>query len=418
MQTRFCASLIALTMLFTAAARGDDAAPADLVVHLTASNKTKVMVFIPHEAKPARGAILHAANMGLKPSRRWSELCRSLKFVHVVTSVDMKSNRRPTKVREATIEALNRLAKELDRPELAHLPLAPTGHSAGGMGLPALDSVPDRLLTAAIDCSWVYKYENKDHMKQIPLLFVIGSIPDGFKMIPAIEGQYDPARKDGAMATLGFEWGKAHAFGNAGTLFAAWFSDVAKQRIDYDADPGSEPVKLRDMKLEDGWLGDRSSWETSNAVIAPYSEYKGDKDAAVWLPSKAFAYTWRAYQSKDAPVSLTASSADGEHTLKAFKPSTEFQLEVPAGTKLTLGVKASDTVELAKVRYYRNDELLGEAAAAPWSFEVGVLPVGTHPIHAICETAAGQQTVTNPALFVVYPNHEQKSLKLDTDEAK
>ena len=118
----------------------------------------------------------------------------------------------------------------------------------------SLRSGSDRLMTAAIDCSWVFGVKPKRHAKyqeseadflqrqattdQIPLIFTMGAIPDAFNMIPAIAAHYDPARQRQARWTLGFEWDKAHKVGNSITLFAAWFQAMAQVRLDAHGELG------------------------------------------------------------------------------------------------------------------------------------------------------------------------------------
>ena len=47
------------------------------------------------------------------------------------------------------------------------------------------------------------------------------------------------------------------------------------------------------------------------------------------------------------------------------------------------------------------DTLVGEAGAAPWTYQWKTPPVGTHALLAIWETAAGKTGSTPPALVIV-----------------
>jgi hypothetical protein len=409
MRRFFCSLLVSAIALpvfsgVALAAEPADTGP-DRVLHFGVPGVAAMFV-LPADSVPCRGVIVHAANMKLEPSRRWTEIARSLGFAHLVMQIDMKQTNRPRRLREATGPLLEIAARELGRPEIATAPLAPTGHSAGGMGLSALLPLTDRLLTAAIDCSWVQDYSKNPEARAIPLLFVIGAIPDDFKMIPAIEAKYDPARKEGAFATLGFEWGKAHAFGNAGTLFAAWFPAVTALRL-----PTEIGGPLREIQPGKGWLGDRTSWDAHNATIAPEAEYRGDKSAAVWLPDRAFAHVWRAFQSNNPPAQLTAETADGQVRLAKFKPASPHELITPAGPSFQLGVELTGEIPVKAVRFFAADRLLGESRSAPWAIS-HKFPAGTHVVFAEVETSDGNKIVTNPALIVAYPDRKQEVRKL------
>ncbi len=355
-------------------------------------------LFLPDGVETVRGLLLHVANYRFQTGNRWTELCRELEFGHLVLSMNMRRTNRPRILGQALDAVLPRLAERSGHPELVHVPIMGTGHSAGGMVVNVLAQRPQRMLTTAIDCSWVADpSRHPPELREVPMLFTLGAVPDGFNMIPAIENHFDPARRDGWLYGLGFEWGKAHSFGNAAALFVPWMKAVAERRLP-EATPRGEPVVLRPMREEDGWLGDRATWDTTFPTVAPWAEFEGDRAEAVWLPSRAAAWAWRAYQVKDSPVHLTAAAGDA--SLGAFRPSREFQMTVPVGRAVEFGVAAGDA-ELAKVRYVAGDRQVGEAAAAPWSATWNAPPAGVHTVFAQYETTDGTVGVTNPGVIVV-----------------
>ncbi len=372
----------------------------DRVVHLETAG-AKAMFVLPGGVGPCRGVIVHVANMKREPSARWTEITRGLGFGHLVMSIDMKQNNRPRKLRDALDPILARVAESLERPEIATAPVASTGHSAGGMGLGAFSPLADRFITAANDCSWAHNYEKNPAVKDVPLLFVIGSIPDDFKMIDAIARDYDPGRRLGALATLGFEWDKAHSFGNAGTLAAAWFQSVVPLRLPAEGGP------LKAVAEEDGWLGDRATWDGHDVRIAPFADYDGDRGAAVWLPDRAFAHVWRAFQSKNPPVQLGAATPDGAKRLPAFKPAAAHEMAIPANGDLHLGLDIRQATPIASVRFFLRDQILGTAETEPWTFVWEKIPAGAHVLFAEVLTADVQRIVTNPALILAREAHGQ-----------
>ena len=358
-------------------------------------------VFIP-DVKVVHGVIVHAMNAQFKTDDRWAELGRELGFAHVVMSIDRKANNRPDKLAAALEASLKEFAAKSGHPELVHAPRVGTGHSAGGMVTNVLIRDPARTLTTCVDCSWVYDPAKLDaDGKKVPLLFTMGAIPDGFKMLPAIDQFYVPARKDGLPWGLGLQHGCAHDWGNAAALQVPWIQAVVRLRLPADADPTQGPVKLKPVVLEDGWLGDRESASGTFATVAAWGDYKGDKAAAAWFPDRATAEVWRAWSTKNSPVTLEAATADGSAKLPAFDPKKSRDLKVPAGVGVKLSVSVKPGTAVKKVAYYAGDTLIGEATAAPWEFEWAKPPAGCHAVHARWTRADDKPGASNPSLFLV-----------------
>lgn len=372
------------------------AASAAAGVFATKINGVDVEIFIP-DVKVVRGVIVHAANYGLpiKSNDRWADLGRELSFAHVAMRIDPKANNRPTKLHHALIEGLKEFAQKSGHPELATVPLAGVGHSAGGMVIPALHLSPERMLTACVDCGWVSNPEKWPAAAAgVPILFTMGAIPDAFKMLPSIEQYYDPARRKSMPWGLGLQWGCAHDFANAAALQAPWVRAIAKARI------SETDGTLMPIKLEDGWLGDRTSIDGTFATVASWSDYKGDRNAASWFPNREMAYIWRAWQSKNAPLVLEAASADGKAKLPVWSPKVSRGLTVDAGTVLILSATAKDGVAPNRVTYFAGDQAIGEAKSSPWTASWTPAP-GSHAVWAQWEEADGKLGAANPALVMV-----------------
>jgi hypothetical protein len=52
-------------------------------------------------------------------------------------------------------------------------------------------------------------------------------------------------------------------------------------------------VSLKKIDLRSGWLGDPKTYE-----VAAYSQFKGSKATAIWLPDETTALAWQAYLRK------------------------------------------------------------------------------------------------------------------------
>ena len=368
----------------------------------SAQGTVELKVFVPAEVKVLRGIILHVANYKLNPQDRWAEMCRAMNLAHVVLSMNMKENNRPAKMRKALDDALPQLAAASGHPELVNLPIMGTGHSAGGMVIQVLSPAPARMLTNCVSCSWVADSEKMPpEAAATPMLFTLGAIPDDFKMLPDIESHFLPARKKGLPWGLAVQWGCAHDFGNSACLFVSWIEGMLAARVATDWNPLSGPVKLRDVKQEDGWLGDRASTEGNFATIGSWADYKGDKATASWFPNRAVASVWRALMSKDAPVTLEAATPDGKAKLPQPSPKAERGMLLEPGVVVRLSAALNDGFTITKVEFFEKDALLGEAAQAPWQWFWKDIPQGPHVIYARWTTAEDKQGVTNPALLVV-----------------
>lgn len=389
-----------LPMLLAAAPTGDD-----LVFHTTVDG-VHVHLFVPAEVKVLRGLYVHAANTKFKTGDRWSEAGRAIGFGHLV--LDMadvrKQGNRPVRLRKALDEGLREFAGKSGRKELVHLPMIGVGHSAGGLVSPVLLKTPERTAALCVDCGWITATAklNAATDKSVPFLFTLGAIPDAFKMLPGIEANYLPARKDGWPWGLGLQWGCAHDFGNAATLMIAWSEAVAAARIPADADASAGPPALREIRLEDGWLGDHDTIKTTAPVIAAWADYTGDRSRAVWLPDRGAAMVWRAWQAKEPPVQMNAEAADGSARMPAWKPKISRDLMVSPGVDVVLSVAPEAGAEVRKVRYFDRDRLVGEGdASAEFRFTWKSPTAGAHPVYAEWETADGKTGVTNPGLVIV-----------------
>lgn len=356
-----------------------------------------VEMLIPKESRPVRGVLVHVFNYKLKPHDRWATLCREQQWVHINTVISRKANNRPQKIREAINASLEQFAKEANLPELVHVPRTGTGFSAGGMVVNVLEESPELMLTNAISCSWVRDPAKLGEAATIPELFIIGAVPDGFKMLPAIEKFYEPAIADRRPWALGLQHGCKHTWANSGTLAVAWIQGIVKLRYPTEFDP-TQAVKLKDVSFDEGWLGDRTTINGQFATVTPAHEYKGDPKFATWFPDRATAFVWRAWQTKKSPADLSVKADDGT-SLPPFNPQKSFGMSVVPNTELVLGVAPRSESKFQSVRYYHGDTLIGEATESPWEIKWTSERVGCYAVWAQYDDAA----VTNPALICFEP---------------
>ena len=375
-------------------------AAGDLILRVRV-DPVDVEILIPQESRPVRGIVVHVFNYRLKEHDRWATLCRELKWAHINTVISRKENNRPQKIRRAINEALKQFAKQAKLPELVHVPRTGTGFSAGGMVVSVLETEPDRMLTNAISCSWVRDPEKMGEAAAIPELFIIGAVPDGFKMLPAIEKFYEPAIEQKLPWALGLQHKCRHDWANSGTLGVAWIQGIARIRYPEKVD-ASKPIPLRKVDFNTGWRGDRRTINSTFPTVAPAAEFEGDSKTTVWLPDQATAFVWRAWQVKDSPVDLTVRTVDGAQKLPAFNPKKSFGMTVSPQSELILSLDLKKPLAISRVEFFHGDTKIGEASTAPWEVQWKGPRVGCFPVWAQY-TVKEANAVTNPALICFEP---------------
>lgn len=383
-----------LALLSARLLAADAPVPVQDIVLNTQVGVVDVRIFIPAQARPVRGLIVHAANYKLSAEDRWAELCRQLGFAHVAMNIPnvQKATGRHQKLSKGLEDGLKEFTEKSGRPELTRVPLIGTGHSAGGLVTGVLLKDPARTITNCIDCSWVMDSTKlSPEAAQVPALFTMGAIPDAFKMLDAIDQHFYPARTNNLPWGLGVQWGCAHDFGNSATLMFAWIQALVPMRMTDDAG------KLRDLKLEEGWLGDPSSTSSTWATVASSADYAGDRSRAVWLPNRGVAWTWRAWQSKESPVTLQAQAGDAK--LPEWSPKKAMDLMTIAGTEIILSVRSDKAIK--NVRYYDGDVEIGPGSGDGWRLNWRDASNGCHAVHAQWEDEDANPGATNPALIVV-----------------
>jgi len=381
--------LVAATVITSNTFAGEDLVLSNRFGEVTAE------IFVPGDAAKLRGLLVHAANYKLKPDDRWAEWGRSIGFAHLSIDIDRKANNRPNKLRAAMDQALPVFAKESGHPELPTLPLVGAGHSAGGWITTILLKTPERAIATSINCAWILDPKKlKPEARSVPMMFSLGAVPDGFKMLPDITNNFLPARAEGWPWALGVQWECAHDYGNAAVLDIAWLQAAIDARL---ADDG----KLRALKLEEGWLGDTSSISNQWAGIASWPEFKGDKARASWFPNRSAAYVWRTWQTREPSVVMQARAGDGSVKMSQWGPKKSRDLVLDPNSDVIFSATTPREAALKKVAFFDGDKSLGESTSAPWEVKWNKPTRGAHCVHAMWTAQDGTVGAAPPALIIV-----------------
>jgi len=393
-----------LAFAAVACASASAAAPANAGkdVVLTANiDKTDITFFLPADLAGVRFVLVNPADKKAGPGGPWGEAARHLGGAQIGLLMENVGNRnnRPAALAKTIAAALEKFAAETGHPELVHAPYFLAGFSkGGGFSATIAQENPERSLGFGDVCCWV---PDADKDLSAGGLIVIGAKPDGFKMLDAIPKNYDPARAKAAPWTLALQWDCGHDYGNATALLLPYMAAIVDARLPKAATPYTEAVKLVPIKLEAGWLGDRTKRTAPLAGIAPYEEFKGEKDAAVWLPSKSVAYTWRSLVRQNPPVQLAIKTATGDIQLPAFTPKAKRTLLIPSSTPVIVSAEIKSGAKVKQLDYYLGDTKLAtvKPEKAEWVWEK--VPAGFHALHIEYQLEDGTTSVSNPALVIV-----------------
>jgi hypothetical protein len=349
-----------------------------------ARDKVFVSVWLPDGVKSVRGAICNPFSKGDSVSAHWQAVCRHWQFAYVQTDFDAVKKDEFALLQKGLAE----LAKKAGRPELEHMPLCFTGMSrGGGMSMQLAELLPERTLASVPVCLEVGP--GSDATRRIPVLTIFGE-KDGKQMAKLLD-KLPAERKQGARYSIAVQWAKGHEFARANNISFVFLDDVIQRRLPKENDP-VKPVRLTEIPLESGWLGDPFSWgkDGRRPTIAPWKEFQGERARACWFPTQRSAAVWQAFVAGTNDLVLTQPAGLGD--------KQKF-ITHPAGQPIRVSIQVADKRKPAKVILWDAHQRLAERSEAPWTFEVSLAP-GVHSLFATMEEA-GQTRFSRPNTIVV-----------------
>ncbi|MEI7834689.1 MAG: Ig-like domain-containing protein [bacterium] len=352
-------------------------------------------LWVPAGVTELRGVLIKPADKGVTQAGKenvWPSTLRSWGYAELgMMMKDLNRGNRVTILTNALNKALPYFSKESNHPELLTVPFAFLGMSKGGGWSTAMAyNYPQRTIGYVNVCGWMGGDSTKltGAQRDIPGLYLVGSVPDGFKMLDSIDNDYVPAMKLQTNWTVGLQWGAAHEWAKPTSAFVMLYLDqIIKMR------GGTE---LKPVKWSDGMLADRATWANELPVISSFKDYQGKEADRIWLPNNYIAYIWRAYITK-APV---ATWADITPASDLVSTPAKREYTVETGTAITTTAAIKEGVEVKKVTFYDGDKKIGEATTAPYTLKWDKVPAGPHGLIAIAETPAGELRCSN-VLWVV-----------------
>lgn len=197
-------------------------------------------------------------------------------------------------------EHVARLGQMLKHPELPGLPLISFGHSNGtGFSGIFASQRTDRVIGWVSYHSGAAFHLQFPNVEKVPGLVLHGLIDPFLKNGQEPTVRHLRQERNAAIAMMleaNVAHGPADKDQNATWDFVAAFAEAA-MRVRLNEDGTLKPVKI-----ENGWLGGIYKIEQGGQQvlpIAPYTEFKGDRSTANWLPDENFAKVWQRYGMTD-----------------------------------------------------------------------------------------------------------------------
>jgi len=269
--------------------------------------------------------------------------------------------------------ALDEFARLGYHPELENIPYVIYGSSNGGSAVYGfINYAPERAICFVSNVSGGLNPEIPvDEALKVPGIYIIGKFDaltgaSGFKNYTNL---FDYASPKGALWSWAIEL-KGHEDGHSFDVYMKLVEQAIKVRYPANANPEKEPVKLKELNREDGWLVDFDTWDDGIVYTAPFDDYTKDKSKAGWVLNKDMAFVYRSMATYHNPVSLNVIEFD--RTLNTnTDPGTMFSLGGPVvnpNEELHISCNMSNFPDWQRLEFFNGSEKLGEVAATHESY--------------------------------------------------
>ena len=346
-------------------------------------DKVFITVWIPEGVKVVRGGICNPFSKGDDVSRHWQAACRHWQFAYVQVDFD------GVKDEEYSLLAtgLAELAKKAGRPELEYLPLCFIGMSrGGGISMKLAGLMPERTIAVAPVCLEVGP--GSDATRRIPVITIFGE-KDGSQMLK-LQAKLPEERKLQARFGIAVQWNRKHEFALANNLSFVHFDEAISRRLP-KIPISDKPTPLADIPLEEGWLGDISTWgkDGKMPVTASWREFKGDRNEACWFSSQRLASVWQGFVGASRDITIIEPLGLGDK--QAF-------ISHSTGKTVTVKISTNNGIKPTRVALWDAEKMIEEKTDGPWVFEISLKP-GIHSL--IASVDVGGMRVSRPHTIVV-----------------
>ena len=318
---------------------------------------------------------------------------------------------------------LDEVGRQTRHPELSHVPIVGWMGQAGPRYLRTLyDEAPHRVLAwADAFPSILRNKEFSDLSRQVPFAYSWEvhnrgeAKKTGKRVLKKGNAPVFDDLSSGA-STYGFKHGIYSKF----HFFMSFFDRCIKLRMPDPMPPPGQPVKLKPVLRENGWMGDFMPIGEWNP-IAPARSPAAKKFAhPSWLPDQYAAHMWRAFHSGKIDPNKPYFDATSVMITQPITPYSRgknrsrygagYGCFLYADTPFDFEVQVN--VECTRVIYYDGDQVIGEVTEAPWNLKNAQLKPGLRAVHAVAVKPDGNKVTsrcTFPVVKATSPTNSPRS---------
>ncbi|MEI8342434.1 MAG: hypothetical protein WCH43_12995 [Verrucomicrobiota bacterium] len=282
--------------------------------------------WIPATQQSLRGTLVlipgrHGDGRGMADDPRWQALATDINFAVIgcqFTNGEPFDYQNDSKgeVARSINTAVEHLSKESNHPELAKAPLAFWGTSAGSnVSARYCTHFPRRVIAFASSKGTMGPSGDMPSGKaEIPMFFALGA-KDKPDWLQASQSNIGNGIKLHAPWTLAFQKNEGHDVGRsldvaipflkatitlrfappatgsgAGSSSSIFKTQLPTLGQTTPIGATAPAAQLHKIDVHAGWLGNPETFD-----VARYSEFKGDRNKAMWLPDETTALAWKQY---------------------------------------------------------------------------------------------------------------------------
>lgn len=283
-----------------------------------------------------------------------------------------------------TITALQNFAQMSGHPEIANAPVVTDGISLGGFNSMRFAAIyPERTIAYVGGAAGRVPPEvDNPGFASVPGFFYHGSEDSDLQDAFERRDDFLPLRADGIEVAFWVQWGVGHDTGSADLIGLKFLADAIFLRYPIDESPVNGSVDLIDIPIEDGWLADPDTWESTFAVIEPYADAPTPADD-FWLPTRDTAFLYRAHATRDKAVSFVSPPGLGGEQ--------EGFTNVDPGDTVDIEVSVGSLTNVQMVEVFDGGESIAQLTAPPYSTTWTAEGIGAHTLVAVATLADGSR---------------------------
>ena len=369
----------------------------------------RIHLYLPNGDKPVRGIfacfVFHSSDPR-ELARLWNFALVTVPwpFEYDLGHNDKRNGRfklgHPTQDMGLLLRYLDYAAKETKHPELSTVPIVGwLGQNGSRECADLYARAPQRVL------AWGDSFPNR--LRQYP--DVTQKVPFAFaweiskkELREKTRNYREDEKSVDDLSCRANTYGFGHGIYSKYNFFVAYIDRCIKLRMPDVMPPPGEPVKLKPVSRDTGWVGDFDPISQWNPIHRADSAEAKQVKYACWMPDEYAAWMWRSYHSAEPDLALASPVV--EYRKKDGKwggpdCGLGYGGDLEAGKPLTFTADVKGTY--SRVVFHSGDRVLGETTGAPWKLDGVKLDPGLHALFVVGVTKEGTHTASRPAFAIV-----------------